>query len=448
MRVSGISNMTRSTINPRFKSNITFDIGGSQREGSCKIRYVSTESEEEFYTDRTSVNELGRSKFVDSEEFLELIVNKIKNVQKASKGIVKEKGYDTNENTIKNVAIFLPSYTDRDLVFYFPNLKNKEGKPLENIDFGHFKERLEAAGVQVSEDMQFKVLQDALGTGLAMAQRLYDYGMLKEGSLYSACITGGGCGIANIACIDKDNIIIQSSGSALLPRADEMEKVSGSGASATSLARNFCRSIGLSNEMIDDIVSCNMSEFALSKEHSYPKNVKTEKLRNLLVATDIFEVLHEDDKEFTISCKEEYLRDYDSARRYAITRYCTAIARLASIKRSEGSNGLIVTGTLATAIDKIIKQEYKSSLSEWVYDVVRGSFNSSELSKLQKVYDFKVICDKGFYIDNNAECKGLVHLAQRVPNRSNWLKITAKDLQQVAKQKMVDAGYTTMHAIR
>ena len=34
---------------PNFKSNITFDIGGSQREGSCKIYYASTPKDELIY---------------------------------------------------------------------------------------------------------------------------------------------------------------------------------------------------------------------------------------------------------------------------------------------------------------------------------------------------------------------------------------------------------------
>ena len=35
--------------NQTFRSNITFDIGGSQREGSCKIYYASTPKDEAFF---------------------------------------------------------------------------------------------------------------------------------------------------------------------------------------------------------------------------------------------------------------------------------------------------------------------------------------------------------------------------------------------------------------
>ena len=44
-----------------FRSNITFDIGGSQREGSCKIYYASTPTDEVFYKEKTTVNDLGKN---------------------------------------------------------------------------------------------------------------------------------------------------------------------------------------------------------------------------------------------------------------------------------------------------------------------------------------------------------------------------------------------------
>ena len=45
MQVSGISNLNTNK-NIGFKSNLTFDLGGSQREGSCKIYYASTPNDE------------------------------------------------------------------------------------------------------------------------------------------------------------------------------------------------------------------------------------------------------------------------------------------------------------------------------------------------------------------------------------------------------------------
>lgn len=72
-------NMRTQSFTPKnqtFKSNITFDIGGSQREGSCKIYYASTPKDEAFYRENTTVNDLGKSKFQNSEDFINQIIKK------------------------------------------------------------------------------------------------------------------------------------------------------------------------------------------------------------------------------------------------------------------------------------------------------------------------------------------------------------------------------------
>ena len=212
MKIGFNPQINQQTKNTNFKSNITFDIGGSQREGSCKIYYASTPKDEEFYREHTTVNTLGKRMFADSDDFINNIVNKIVKIQENNRKIVKEKGYDESENSLKNITIFLPSYTMGNKAFYLPNIRNRDDKPLKDLDFSDFKERLINAGADISDDLQFKICQDALGAGLAMAQKLYHAGMLKEGSLYTACVTGGGCAVATIEAVDTDNVIIKSSG--------------------------------------------------------------------------------------------------------------------------------------------------------------------------------------------------------------------------------------------
>jgi len=424
-------------FNNTFKSNITFDIGGSQREGSCKIYYATTATDEEIHREHTTVNALGKRSFQDSEDFINNIVNKISKIQKEGRREIKEKGFPAEENTIRNVAIFLPSYTMGDKAFYLPNIRNKEDKPLKDLDFSNFKERLAAAGVEVSDDMNFKVVQDAMGTGLAMTQKLYDLGMLEEGSLYTACITGGGCGISNIEVVDKNNVIVKSSGSGCLSQSLSLQKVSRAGASAPALIENFCKAMGFHEELTADIKACHKAEFVLSEYATYKKNdPKALRLRELLDSTGMFEILDdEEENEFRVRIKDEYHDKYDVARENAIDKYCLALARLAIIKKNEGSNGMIVTGTVAKAVNKAAGNAYNKSLSKWVMQHLMQSFNSYELDKLQEVYDFKVFCDPRFFIDNNTECEELVHLAKFVGNtRRNWLRLSIDDLKRGTKQ--------------
>ncbi len=412
-----------------FKSNITFDIGGSQREGSCKIRYSTSKEDDKIYTASTTVNNLGQTTFEDSEDFINQIVKKVKKVQTNNASNISDMGYPASENKIQSMTVFIPSYTSYDFAYYLPNHKNKEHRPLKDLDFSDIRKKLKAAGVDIAPNMKFTLLQDAMGTGLAMAKRLYDNDMLAKGKYYTACITGGGCGVANIERTDDDYVIIKSTGSGYLSQSMSLQKVSKAGASAPALILNFCRAFGLNDEMVDDIQSCHKAEFVLNCPINYKKDVKTDKLAKLLDETGKFNVETVDNK-YHIDIKPEYKKDYDISRRSAIDKYCLALARLAIIKKNEGSNGLIVTGPLAKAINNSAKTYYNRNISEWITGHLLGSFNTYELEKIQKTYDFKVFCDERFAIDDNTECKKFAHKVEFVsPERGNWIKLKIADLE-------------------
>lgn len=438
MKIQFNTNYAQQKIKPNFKSNITFDIGGSQREGSCKIRYSSTPDDVEFAKKHTTVNNIGYLTFEDPDDVVKSIINKVQEIQKDSVDIVQEKGYELEENSLKNIAIFVPSYTAGNTAFYLPNLRNYNDKPLKDISFDNLKERLQAAGVLVSDDLNFKLLQDAMGTGLAMTERLYRLGMLEEGSLYTACITGGGCAISNIEAVDEENIIIKSSGSSYLSESLNLQKVSKAGASAPALTENFCRAMGFNEEMINDIKSCNKAEFVLNPQVRFKKDCKTEKLKDILLETGAYECIEDDSTAYVLQIKDEYTDKFQLARDNAIDKYCLALARLAIIKKTEGSNGMIVTGSLANAIDNCAKYSHKRGVAEMVMQHLTQSFNTYELNKMQPVYGFKVFCDKRFAIDNNTECGELVHLAKFVGSkRKNWLRLKVADLERVATRSEV-----------
>ena len=224
-----------SSHRQNFKSNITFDIGGSQREGSCKIYYSTTETDEEIFKQQTTVNKLGKTKFKDGDDFIRCLVKKMGVIQKACRGVIREKEYPRSENTIKNIAFFLPSYTCGAHAYYLPNHRAADNRPLKDIDFDNLVDKLKAAKVNISPDVRIKIVQDAMGAGMAICQKLYDNDMLRPGSYYTVCITGGGCGISNIEMYDEDNVIIKSSGSGYLSQSLSMQKVSKAGASAPAL---------------------------------------------------------------------------------------------------------------------------------------------------------------------------------------------------------------------
>jgi len=429
MKISSIKQYTNTLKG--FKSNITFDIGGSQREGSCKIYYATSDDDQKIYSAKTTVNELGQTRFKDSNDFIDHIVKKVKTVQDNNANNIKDMGFPAEENILRSMTIFIPSYTDKAFAYYLPNHRNQQDRSLKDLDFADIKDRLIEKGVKVAPDMKFMLLQDAMGTGLAVAKKLYDHDMLSKGKYYTACITGGGCGVSNIEMTDDDYVIVKSTGSAYSTDNMELKKVSKAGASAPSLCKNFCRAFGLNEEMVEDILACHKSEFALSNPITYKKDIKTEPLKDLLLATGKYEIVSEDDKEFTLKVKKEYEKLYGRSRQNAIDKYCLAFARFAIIKKTECSNGLIITGPLAKAVNKAAKEIYGFSVSEWVNYHLYNSFNTFELDKTQKTYDFKIICDERFFLEDNTACRKFAHEAKFVtPNRGNWVKVNIESLKE------------------
>ena len=422
--------LTPSPLLPAFGSNITFDIGGSQREGSCKIYYATSKNDEKIYAAKTTVNDLGKSKFEDSADFIGKIVRKTKKVQENNIDNVKDMGYPNDENIINSMTLFIPSYTINDFAYYLPNHRNRENWPLKDLDFANIRELLSKRGVKIAPDMRFRIMQDAMGSGLAVAKKLYDNDMLSLGKYYTSCITGGGCGVANIEMSDENYITVRSTGSGYFSDGQDMQKVSRAGASAPAVIENFCRQFGINEEATSAIKSCHKAEFALENPVTYEKDIKTERLKQLLLGTEKYEVVKEDDEAFTIAVKPEYEKDYDRSRHSAIDKYCLAFARFAVIKNTEGSNGIIITGPLAKAINKVAKEHYNVGVSQWVSDKLLGLISADELKKVQKAYDFRIICDERFFLEDNTACKKLAHVAEFVaPNRGNWVKVNISDLK-------------------
>ncbi len=427
-----IAPITQYCQNTSFKSNITFDIGGSQREGSCKIYYATSKDDKQIYTAKTTVNTIGKNQFENNKDFVEQIMDKVKAIQDNNRANVRDMGYPEEENTIESMTIFIPSYTKKDSAYYLPNHKDAEDNPLKDLNYHDVRKMLIDRGVKISPKMKFRLLQDAMGTGLAMSKRLYDKGLLPVGSFYTACITGGGCGISDIYRFENKEIKIMSSGSACLPSGRRLEKVSQLGASAPALIENFCLPFGMNSELVDAIKKCHKAEFTLYNPVTFEKDIKTEKLKELLLSSKKYELIEENENSFTLGVKKEYNALYDMCRENTIDMYCDAFAKLGGQIRCRGSNGLIITGPVAQAINKASIEHYGKSISERVTKFILAKYNTYEIDKIQDTYDFRVICEDGFFIDDNTACKRLAHETKPIPgsNRFNWIILPIKKLKE------------------
>lgn len=423
--------MNINTISPlSFRSKIAIDIGGSTAEGSCKINY-QTDDFEPIYSQKTTVNKAGKKTFKDNDDFINRVAEKIDNAQHVGSKAVEKGVLSAEGNIIDSVVLFCPSYTYDNSVLYTANLRNEKGRPLKDINFKNLPAFLQSRGIKIRPETKLKVLQDAMGSGLAMLQKLYQKEMLKPGDYYTVAITGGGCGIANIRALSEDKALVDSSGSSYLSDGLGVVKISKLGASAPSVIRNFCKSFGLDEETTEDIVSCGIGYIVTNPTSKIPDTPQGEKLRRVLLSTGRYEEIQNEYGENWIHVKEKYSDKYEHARYNAINKYAHALARLAVIKQNEGSNGLIITGPLAMALDTSCRNNYQTTLATWVLDKIEESYNTYELNKMKSKYDFKVLCSKDFSVKDNTAGARLAHEGIFVGNnRYNWLEVDLKSIKK------------------
>lgn len=428
-----VNNVTPNNFNvPNFKSKIAIDIGGSTSEGSCKIKYL-TNDYKELFSHKTTVNDAGKKTFKNAKDFVEKVADKIELAQNEGRKVIEKLGLPTAENALKSIVLFCPSYTYDDKVLYTANLRSEEKKPLRDINFKTLPSVLNARGVEVEEGVNLKVLQDAMGSGLAVTKKLHQKGMLKAGSYYTIAITGGGCGITSVRGLSDDKALIESSGSSYLTDSLGVVKISKLGASAPSVIRNFCKAFGIDEETSEEITSCGIGYIVTNPTSKIPETPQGEKLRNVLLSSGRYEEITSDYGDKWISVKDKYSEKFEHARYNAINKYAHALARLAVIKQNEGSNGLIITGPLAMALDTSCRNNYQTSLADWVLDKIEESYNTYELNKMKSKYDFQVHCSQDFAVKDNTAGASLAHEGSFIGNeRFNWLEV---DLNKISNVK-------------
>ena len=102
------------------------------------------------------------------------VVNKISKIQKEGRKEIKEKGFPVEENAIKNVAIFLPSYTMADKAFYLPNIRNKEDKPLKYQRNGSHLFGFQRFDVEISFGTDLTRMNDLVSSMIDNYEYIFD----------------------------------------------------------------------------------------------------------------------------------------------------------------------------------------------------------------------------------------------------------------------------------
>ncbi len=404
---------------PAFKCKVIVDVGGSVKENSCKINILSDDGKDSFVKEKTVVNTQGKKYYDNNDDFMEKIASRVKEVYEK----IDLSKLNDDAKRIKEIVLFMPGNVFGRELIYASNIKGKNGRGLEDVDFSNIGNLLKKQGLSVKDDADIKLFQDTLGGGMRVAKMLYSKGLLNEGSHYTVAVTGGGCGIVNIKRFNGDKAILDVTGSSYFTDDNGILKVSTAGASTSALIRNFCKSMQIDKRFIDEIAACGFGQMVTKSEFKLDNDAKGKTLKNILINnTDMYEIGEND----YIKIKDEYLNKRKYAMNEAINKYADALARFAIIKENECANGLIITGSLGLAIDKACRQN-GSSLAGIVENKIIENYNTYEMGKLKDRHNFKVICNSDFVLEDNTEAKETALNARFIgKNRYNWVEIDLK----------------------
>lgn len=435
MRIQAINTQINYT-KPSFKSRFLVDVGGSVGENSLKTLLIKNKSDETLFKMKDVVNNQGERVYANAQDFLRKLAKKM--------AICYQKGIENNpqEKVVKEAVFFMPGTVFANTLLYADNIRTPEGKGMSDIDFNLLPQYLKEAGIKLAKNFKLGVFQDSMGSGLAIAKKLFDKGLLPEGSHYAVVITGGGCGVANIRNIKdgefiKDNIaMIDATGSSYFTNERGLVKIAHAGASASKLIDAFCKNMGMRKDEVDDIVKCGIGQVVTSEVFRIPQNAQGAKLKELLLSVKgsvpadadkpngelVYKNMYILHDENNLKVADEFHFIFEEARKAAISDYTDSIAKFAVMKENESANGLIVTGPLAFALDKALIKHEDSSISKMITQKVFARYNTHELDKISESNKFRVICNPEFSLSDNTEARGLAFDAKLAGNsRSNWL---------------------------
>lgn len=134
-------NYKTNTLNPAFKHKIILDVIDNDPRGQVKISAKTDDGEDIFAKQRVFLD-YNSSGFDSSEDFVNKLSVVIKDAYDKVQSICKTKYFEIGEEKLTGINIFVPGKVIGDRVDCMPNITDKEGSCLKNIDFTKYKEFL------------------------------------------------------------------------------------------------------------------------------------------------------------------------------------------------------------------------------------------------------------------------------------------------------------------
>lgn len=492
MRISTMDCNNR--FNPNFQHKILIDIGASNPKGTLKISAISDmgniilrENSPNSYLNNTVKGFNGSKDFVNKlYKVIQRTYNRV--LLKNESG---EFPLSAKDMLLSGVAIFVPGTTftsgdNSSIISFMPNLKDKKGNSLTNIDFADYKEDLiqrnNNKNIKINQDdFKFVVTKDLGGSGVALARLMAKKKMLKEGDYIMGVMTGGGFGSVDIK-VKNNNVEFETSESSsyiagnydvyddimnivnetlskdnakedfansksniyknLKDNIQILGKLGRQGVNVKSHIATFCKEIERPDllKLLQDIGDARiieMNRLCVSEKD-------TELLAKLRELKDDFtEIESTTDGKIAFELNESNFKEgvLKNARNASVNAYANAISLISINKINDCINKVVLLGPFAHGVNQYVKNHSEDfggakDLPELIKNKIITNIDKEHIDlpstrRLMELYNFEIICDKDLNFSDNTVA-GDLFLNPKfkfIQNRGSWFSVPLSALK-------------------
>ena len=475
--------------NVNFQHRILIDIGASNPKGTLKIKAL-TNSGKEILKENSPNSYLNNTVkgFNGGKDFVEKLYNIVRRTHE--RVLLKHKSGEfplsPKDLLLAGVAIFVPGTTyaldgKSNIISFMPNLKDKQGNSLTNIDFADYKDfvaqKQQEDNIKFDKDnFKFVVTKDLGGSGVALARLMAHKKMLKEGDYIMGVMTGGGFGsvdikiknnsaefetsesssyvAGNFEAYDKiagmiDGTLNSGSPREALEKIKEnrykflkdnvqlLGKLGRQGVNVKSHIETFCNEIGRPDligllQAIGDARIVEMNRLCVSEKDTE----LLERLRSL--KDDFREIESTTDGKIAFELREDGNFDKETlknGRTVAVNAYANAISLISINKINDCVNKVVLLGPFAHGVNQYVKTHSEDfdgakDLPELIRNKILTNVDKDHIDlpstrRLMDLYKFEIICDPDLNFPDNTAA-GDLFLDPKfkfIHNRGSWFSL-------------------------
>lgn len=489
MRVSGVND------DLSFRHKILIDIGASNPKGTLKIAAITDMGKQILKENgpNSYLNDTIKG-FNGSYGFIEKVAKVIKRTYE--RVLLKHKSGECplslTDKLLSGVAIFVPGTTlalngKQSTIAFMPNLKDREGNSLTNIDFAGYEKALrehsaEETGIKINpENFDVVVTKDLGGTGVALASMMAKKKMLQEGDYVMGIMTGGGFGsvdikvknntvefetsesssyiAGNYETFNKIADVVESTVRSESPedklrelRANNnkilkediqtLGKLGRQGVTVKSHIQAFCTEI--QREDLTPILQAAGDARIIEMNRMCVSEKDTELLEKIREKKDDFiEIESTTDGKIAFELNENNFgkENLRRARTAVVNDYANSISLISINKINDCINKVVLLGPFAHGVNQYVKMHSEDfgeakDLPELIINRIKTNIDEKHADlpstkRLMDLYKFQVICDSDLNIPDNTAAGNLFFEPKFkfTQNRGSWFSVPLNTLK-------------------